>query len=91
MELGALLLLVAHRHRIAGGDAEAALEAFRKASGHPVAADEFMTSVASAVAAGDLHDPVRIAPGALQCSWRLELAPAGARKVAEMLARGDAR
>jgi hypothetical protein len=87
MDLGALLLLVAVRHRVGGSDAEAGLARFRAIVGADVGGAALHDAVAAAVAAGDLHDPVRITPGALQCSWQLEPTPQGARKVADRLAQ----
>jgi len=37
--------------------------------------------VQDAVAAGLLHDPVRLPPGALHCHWHLELTPRGRQAV----------
>jgi hypothetical protein len=87
MDLGALLLLVAFRHRLGGSDAEAGLARFREIAGAEIDAEAFRGVVAAAVAIGDLYDPVRIAPGALQCSWQLEITPQGIRKVTDRLAR----
>lgn len=84
MDLDTLLLTVAARHRIEDTDPGAALRRFEAVVGHTVDATAFAEAVARAVAAGELHDPVRIPDGALQCRWRLEIAPAGAARLAAM-------
>jgi hypothetical protein len=40
--------------------------------------------VQDAVAAGLLHDPVRLPPGALHCHWHLELTPRGQQAVLDL-------
>ena len=85
MDLAALLLLVAFRHRIRETDIGAALARFEAIIGAGVDADEFSAALARAVAAGDLLDPVRLAPGALQCHWHLELTPKGVNAVRALL------
>jgi hypothetical protein len=40
--------------------------------------------VQDAVAAGLLHDPVRLPPGALHCHWHLELTPRGQQAALDM-------
>ena len=40
--------------------------------------------VQDAVAAGLMHDPVRLPPGALHCHWHLELTPRGQQAVLDM-------
>jgi hypothetical protein len=41
--------------------------------------------LARAVARGDLHDPVRLLPGSLQCHWQLELTLQGVNTVRALL------
>ena len=70
MDLGALLLLVAVRHRI---------------TGHAHDPNAFRTVLAEALADHLIHDPVQLLPGALQCHWHLELTPAGVEKAVKLL------
>lgn len=85
MNLAACLLIVAARRFVDETDIDAGLHRFEVLVGQPIDPSEFRAAVAEAVAAGDLCDPVRILPGALQCRWQLELAPNGAAKLAGML------
>ena len=85
MDLAALLLLVAFRHRIKEADIGAGLARFEEIIGHAVDEGEFRTALAHAVAAGELLDPVRLPPGALRCHWHLELTPKGVNAVRALL------
>ncbi len=85
MDFDALLLLVAFRHRIREADIGAGLARFEAIIGRSVDEGECRGALARAVAAGDLLDPVRLPPGALQCHWHLELTPKGVSAVRAML------
>jgi hypothetical protein len=80
-----LLLLVAFRHRIEEADIGAGLSRFEEIIGRTMDEGEFRTALARAIAAGDLFDPVRLPPGALQCHWHLELTPKGVNAVRALL------
>jgi hypothetical protein len=67
MDLTALLLLVAFRHRIKEADIGAGIATFETIVGHQIDEGEFRDALARAVAGGDLRDPVRLLPGSLQC------------------------
>jgi hypothetical protein len=71
MDLTALLLLVAFRHRIKEADIGAGIAAFETIIGRKIDEGEFRDALARAVARGDLHDPVRLPPGSLQCKYLL--------------------
>ena len=85
MDLAALLMLVAFRHRIKEADIGAGIARFEAITGTSVDEGEFRAALARAVAAGDLLDPVRLPPGALQCHWHLELTPKGVGAVRALL------
>ncbi len=89
MELSDRLLLTALRYRIEGTDRDAGMTRLRAVLGD--AADEaaIASMLARHVAAGLLHDPVRLEPGALQCHWRLELTPSGYAAIQGLLPRPD--
>lgn len=76
MDLDQAVLRAALRGRIDAADRDSGLAQLAASLGGaaPAAAGE---TVARLVAAGLLHDPVRLEPGALQCHWRLELTPSG--------------
>jgi hypothetical protein len=77
-----LLLRIAFRHRPRAADATEGLALVEQIAGQPIPEPVFRAALAQALADGLIHDPVRIAPGALQCHWQLEMTPAGAEKVA---------
>jgi hypothetical protein len=77
MDMTALLLLVAFRHRIKEADIGAGITRFEAIIGRKIDEGEFQDALARAVARGDLRDPVRLLPGALQCHWHVELTPGG--------------
>lgn len=70
----ALLRLALHG-RIREDEALDGLRRVAAALGEPLDAVE--REIAALVAAGLLHDPIRLPPGALKCHWRLEPTPAG--------------
>jgi hypothetical protein len=75
----ALLLLVACRNRVLEPDLGSGLARIGQIIGRTLDAED-VAALADAVAAGDLHDPVRLPPGALQCHWHLRLTPQGMAK-----------
>jgi len=85
MDLDALLLLVAFRHRIREAELGAGLARFEAIVGRAVDEGAFRDVLARAVARGDLYDPVRLPPGALQCHWHLELTPRGVETAQALL------
>ncbi len=89
MDLSHDVLLAVLRNRIDETDREAGLARLRGILG---SADDaaIAATVSQQVAAGLLHDPVRLEPGALQCHWRLELTPAGYAEIEHLLPRPDA-
>jgi hypothetical protein len=72
------LLLVADQQQIRAPDADAGVSRLMEIAGGSATANAWHAAVADAVAAGLMHDPVRLPPGALQCHWRLELTTKGA-------------
>jgi hypothetical protein len=74
--LGPLLLAI-FRHRITAPDIDAGLAHLADSTNRVASVDEWRTIVADALAAGYIHDPVRLLAGALQCHWHLELTPNG--------------
>jgi hypothetical protein len=83
------LLLAAFHHRIVEPDLEAGLDCLGRIVGVDVTRDALRAAVVEALAAGLMHDPVRLPPGALQCHWHLELTPAGVAGVQQMLAASE--
>jgi hypothetical protein len=73
MDMAALLLLVAFRHRLKEADIGAGIAAFETIIGRKLDEGEFRDALARVVARGDLRDSVRLLPGSLQCNWHLEL------------------
>lgn len=74
--LGPLLLVIFHQ-RVIAPDSDAGLADLAASTDRDATADEWRTAVADALAAGYIHDPVRLLAGALQCHWHLELTPKG--------------
>lgn len=72
-----VLLLVIFRQRITAPDSDAGLAHLAASTDHGASVEEWRTAVADALAAGYIHDPVRLLEGALQCHWHLELTPNG--------------
>jgi len=85
MDMTALLLLVAFRHRIKAANIGAGIAAFEMIIGRKVDEGEFRDALACAVAGGDLRDPVRLLPQSLQCYWHVELTPKGVNTVRALL------
>ncbi|HQT64033.1 MAG TPA: hypothetical protein PLO16_05875 [Acidocella sp.] len=56
---------------------------FEELTGQPVKPNDFAAVVNSAIAAGDIYNPMKIAPGAIQCQWHCQMAPIDAQKVNE--------
>ncbi len=78
-----VLLRIAFRHRPRAADAAEGLALIEQIAGQPIPEPVFRAALAQALAGGLIHDPVRIAPGALQCHWQLEVTPAGAAQINE--------
>ncbi len=87
MTLTEKLLLAARRHPIREDDAASGIARLRVLMNDEADEDALRAAVAAAVEAGLLHDPVRLEPGALQCHWRLDLAPAGFAAAQKLLAQ----
>ena len=81
MDLSALLLLVAFRHRIDEPDFDSGLSRLATIVGQDLDPNTLHTALAEALAGGYIHDPIQLQPGALQCRWRLELTPQGVNQV----------
>jgi hypothetical protein len=71
------LLRIAFHGGITAPDAESGIEQLAARAGRDAGTGEWRAAVAEAIAAGYIHDPVRLPAGALQCHWHLELTPAG--------------
>jgi hypothetical protein len=78
-----LLLRIAFHYRPRAADVAEGLALVEQIAGQPIPEPAFRAALSQALADGMIHDPVRIAPGALQCHWQLEVTPAGAAKVSE--------
>jgi hypothetical protein len=84
------LLLVIFRQRITAPDSHAGLAHLAASIDRDASVDEWRTAVADALAAGYLHDPVRLPAGALQCHWHLELTAKGVEAARRLQsAKGD--
>jgi hypothetical protein len=83
----ATLLSAIYRQPIIAPDAESGIARLAAAT-EPTLMSRRMwfAAVAEAVAAGYLHDPVRLPPGALQCHWHLELTPKGVERMRQLAA-----
>ena len=66
-------VLVAARAGLQAESAEEGFAAIRRLTGTAFTDAVLAQAVAEAVASGQVPDPVRLMPGALQCLWRLEL------------------
>jgi hypothetical protein len=85
------LLLGIFRQRIQEPDSEAGLDRLVAVVGDTTK-DDMRSAVAEAVAAGYVHDPVRLPAGALQCHWHLELTARGVETVQRLRTQaGDVR
>ena len=87
MELEMLLLLVAFRNRISEPDFDNGLSRFAGVIGRNIDPDDFRDALSRALAAGDIHDPIQLPAGALQCHWQLSLTSEGVGKVQTLLRR----
>jgi hypothetical protein len=79
MNLSAVLLLVAFRHKIEEPDLDNGLLRVATIAGRDVNPSTFHAVLADALADGYIYDP------ALQCHWRLELTPHGVDQVMDLL------
>jgi hypothetical protein len=80
-ETTSLLLRIAFHHRPSAADVAEGLTLIEQIAGHPIPEPAFRAALVQVLADGLIHDPVRIAHGALQCHWQLEVTPAGAAKI----------
>ena len=80
-ETTSLLLRIALRHCPKAADVTEGLALVEQIAGQPIPEVIFRSALTQALADGVIYDPVRIAPGALQCHWQLEGTPAGAGEV----------
>lgn len=71
------LVLHVFRNRITAPNADAGIELLAARARCDATTDEWRSAVTDALAAGYLHDPIRLPEGALQCHWHLELTPLG--------------
>ena len=71
------LLRLAMGRRLVEADAEAGIARIAELAGTDIPAKSWHDAVAEARRQGLIHDPVRLAQGALQCHWALELTPRG--------------
>lgn len=85
MELSALLLLLAFRHRIEEPDLDSGLRRVATIAGQDVDPNACHAALAGALADGYIRDPIQLRPGALQCHWHLELTPQGVDQVLGLL------
>jgi hypothetical protein len=85
MEPTVLLLLVAFRHRIEEADADSGLQRVATIAGQDIEPAALHAALAELLAVGNIHDPIQLRPGALQCRWCLGLTPRGVRQVLELL------
>ncbi|HVZ07318.1 hypothetical protein [Rhodopila sp.] len=77
-----VVLRTAFRRRLLAPDADSGMSLLMAEAADVAATPEdWRGSVASAVAAGLVYDPVRLPEGALQCHWHLELTPQGVAAV----------
>jgi hypothetical protein len=84
------LLLVIFRQRITAPDSDAGLAHLAASAGGDPLEEDWRAAVADALAAGYVHDPVRLPAGALQCHWHLELTPKGVETALRLQAvKGD--
>jgi hypothetical protein len=75
------LLRVAFRRRITAPDMDAGIARLAASADRDASPDAWRTAVVEALAAGYIHDPVRLPAGALQCHWHLELTARGVETV----------
>jgi hypothetical protein len=81
----AVLLTTAYRHAVNEPNVEAGYERFHAINGDSVDYLAFCRAVATCLREGLIHEPIRLADGALQCRWHLELTPSGSAAAREIL------
>lgn len=79
------LLLFLYRKSIVAPDADTGLA---QLAAETATDKDWRTTIAEATAASLIHDPVRLAAGALQCHWRLDLTPHGFEAARKLLSSG---
>jgi hypothetical protein len=80
MDVIALLLTTAFRHRINEPNIEAGFERFSALVSQPISYEAFAETVAACLHDGLIREPIRLPEGALQCHWHLELTQNGVIK-----------
>ncbi len=70
------VLFIAFHHSIDEPNIETAFERFQQLT-NILAYDTFRDAIDLCLRDGLIRDPIRIEEGALQCHWKLELAPKG--------------
>ena len=80
------VLMVAFRRQIEAPSAELGFEQLRAHAVGALDEDGFRDAIADCLRRGLIREPVRLAAGALQCHWRLELTPAGVAAARSLLA-----
>lgn len=84
------LLLLIFRLRITAPDGDSGLAHLAASTHCEGSVDDWRSAVSTALAAGYVHDPVRLPAGALQCHWHLELTPKGVETARRLQAvKGD--
>ena len=76
-----VLLRLAFCQHIVAPDVDAGIEQLATRAGVKATGDVWRAAISDALAAGYIHDPVRLPAGALQCHWHLEVTPAGVEVV----------
>src|SRR5579875_2508238 len=84
------LMLVAFRHALTAPNAEEGMERLRSLLGNTFDEEALHAAIADCLRRGEIRDPVRLPPGALQCHWHLELSPKGVETVRRLLAERSA-
>jgi len=87
MDLDSLLLLVAFRRQPREANAEAGHARIEAIAGRPVDAADLAAALRRLLDGGLIYDPVFLAPGSLQCHWRLEPTPEGFAAVQALMRR----
>ena len=79
------LMLIAFRHPLTAANAEEGIERLRSLLGEKFDQEALHSAIAGCLRRGEIWDPVRLPPGALQCHWHLELTPKGVETVRHLL------
>ncbi|MBX5455185.1 MAG: hypothetical protein K6U10_14780 [Acidobacteriia bacterium] len=79
------LLLMAYQHAPTAPNAEEGVQELRRLLCDRFDADALHAAIADCLRRGEIRDPVRLPPGALQCHWHLQLSPKGVETVHRLL------